>query len=520
MADIEGTNRKDTLVATQDEDRLFGLGGSDTLISEQFNLTEHFGGRGNDSLLVTLEFDVNEDPPFIPNPVFNLLDGGSGRDHLVVDASVIAAFDLVQVENMLDGGAGNDRISATAVAANVGGDDASAMNTIDGGSGNDHVEATATAAVLEASSEATNDLTGGDGNDNLIATASAREALNFLDGGAGNDTLDATAIGRSGGREAINELYGGSGNDHLTATARYFYVSDEFGGFGTASNILDAGGGSDTLEAVAWSEATGPGESALATNALDGGTGNDYLDAIATAISLGFTVAEFATAMNLLDGGAGNDHLEAMAIAREDGPSLGSATATNEIHGGDGRDEVKSTAIAEALAGPGVATNLSYGGAGNDYLEARAMAPGNEGMNHLDGGPGHDTLVALIGEETFGFSDLFGDIGNDDLTVFGGDGNRLEGGLGNDDLTGSIGQDNFVYEKPESDNLGWDDIFGFEDDFDKVVLDGYAREDLSIDNVRDIATLSDGTRISFANFEGVLTQDDFDFVASGGLGIA
>ena len=66
--------------------------------------------------------------------------------------------------------------------------------------------------------------------------------------------------------------------------------------------------------------------------------------------------------------------------------------------------------------------------------------------------------------------------------------------------------------------MGRDTIFGFEDNKDKVVLDGYTPDDLSIDNAKNVATLSDGTAISFANFAGTLTEDDFVFVDT--LGIA
>jgi Ca2+-binding RTX toxin-like protein len=282
VADIFGTNRKDTLVAENDGDRLFGRGGSDALISEQLNMVELYGGRGNDFLLVTLDFNINDDPEplFIPNPVSNLLDGGTGQDYLVADASVIAAFGQpVEVESIFHGGAGNDRISATVFAGNQV-DEASANNTIHAGSGNDYVEAWARAAGGgESRSVATNHISGGIGNDTVIATTRAREAMNYLDGGDGRDTLHAVAEGVGGGREATNELYGGRGNDHLTATANYLYASDELGGFGAARNLLNGGGGRDVLEANARSQASSPGESALASNDLSGGEGNDIINA-------------------------------------------------------------------------------------------------------------------------------------------------------------------------------------------------------------------------------------------------
>ena len=104
---------------------------------------------------------------------------------------------------------------------------------------------------------------------------------------------------------------------------------------------------------------------------------------------------------------------------------------------------------------------------------------------------------------------FFGDLGDDELTVFGGDGNRLEGGRGNDDHTGGSGQDNFVYVKSESGDLGRDTISGFEDNKDKVLLDGYTLDDLAIDNLNQMATLSDGTTIRFDGFTGTLTEADF-----------
>jgi serralysin len=153
-----------------------------------------------------------------------------------------------------------------------------------------------------------------------------------------------------------------------------------------------------------------------------------------------------------------------------------------------------------------------FGGAGDDYLKAMATAVGNTAMNHLDGGAGNDTLIGTVSKDALGLSELFGGAGDDYLRAIGGDGNRLEGGLGDDDLIGSIGQDNFLYEKPGCGNLGWDDIFGFQDNQDKVVLDGYAPADLSLDTATNVASLSDGTMIHFVNINGDLTPDDFVFI--------
>jgi len=255
----------------------------------------------------------------------------------------------------------------------------------------------------------------------------------------------------------------------------------------------------------------------VAKNVLDGGSGNDDVSAIAEALKTGDGAGD-ASATNYVTGEGGRDHLTGAATASNDSP-FGSAIAMNELDGSKGDDSLE--AVATATGDVGVfAQNELLGGSGNDHLEATANATGTADVmatNHLDGGSGDDTLVGIISEDTLGFSDLFGDTGDDDLTAIGGEGNVLEGGRGDDNLRGSSGQDNFVYEGPPSGNLGWDTIFGFEDNKDKVVLEGYTSDDLSIDNARNVATLSDGTRITFADFEGVLNQDDFVFVDTAGI---
>jgi hypothetical protein len=67
--------------------------------------------------------------------------------------------------------------------------------------------------------------------------------------------------------------------------------------------------------------------------------------------------------------------------------------------------------------------------------------------NDLSGSTGNDILLAtIVSPSDSGSSELFGGEGDDQLTVFGGDGNLLDGGPGRDIVRGGSGADTLVID--------------------------------------------------------------------------
>ena len=226
---LQGTAQGETILAFGSDDKaVFAQGGDDVVktgagndyVEGKEGADMVFAGAGNDTVL-----------------------GGEGRD-------------------MLYGDAGDDRLFGD------GGDD-----LIDAGAGNDAVY-------------------GGAGNDTFVASAGDGNDTYYGDdmaGGYGSDTLDMAAIsanvtanlGANGGTgsasssqsgndvlRGVENIVTGSGDDRITA--------------GSAANIMDAGGGSDTFVFLSASDANGdtilgfePGDkidlSAIDANAETGG---------------------------------------------------------------------------------------------------------------------------------------------------------------------------------------------------------------------------------------------------------
>lgn len=176
-------------------------------------INELWGGQGNDILKAT-HFTDGENTL---TDVTNRLDGGEGNDNLSAVSTARGGF--VTALNQLKGGEGNDALVTRLDADAHGGpgfpgrDLYHVSNVLDGGSGNDHLEAflsVKTGFAAPDGSEAANRLYGGSGNDMLLATVERGSVgASFLDGGLGNDHL--TVVGGS-----KNVLKGGDGNDILT----------------------------------------------------------------------------------------------------------------------------------------------------------------------------------------------------------------------------------------------------------------------------------------------------------------
>ena len=214
MANISGTQGKDTLSGGSGNDSIYGQSGDDRILTgDGDDYVE--GGDGND--------EVNGYPTSAGFSYWSAtgrktVKGGLGDDFIVGGAD----------RDQLDGEDGDDTIYGQD------GDD-----SISGGSGNDL-------------------LTGGAGNDTLIG-GDGKDALegdagdDLLDGGNGDDELNSQSAG-------ADTLKGGAGNDKLDADT------------GTGNKLLDGGAGDDTLYGGVGNDTLIGGEG---KDALYGGAGDD-----------------------------------------------------------------------------------------------------------------------------------------------------------------------------------------------------------------------------------------------------
>ena len=346
-----GSRRKNTLVGTDNRDRLLGKGGNDKLrggASEDILL----GGRGNDKLFGDACSDL------LRGGLGNdKLKGGTGNDRLRGDRGNDklwgdAGNDKLwggQGNDKLKGGTGNDKLSGglgkDRLFGNAGDD------SLSGGRGNDRLK-------------------GGTGNDKLKGGTGKDKLL----GGSGNDTL-------SGGR-GNDTLKGGSERDRLVGNRG----NDWLGG-GKGNDSLKGGIGNDRL----WG---GRGQDVLL-----GGTGNDRL--------LG------RQGNDKLDGGRGNDRLKGdggrdVLKGKQGNDILIGGKQSDKLVGGFGDDQIYGNRGADILKG-GFGHDLLSGGQGNDRFVY--TNPQEKGDRITDFKPNQDAidLSGILSKKQFASAKPFRD---------------------------------------------------------------------------------------------------------------
>lgn len=420
LSPITGTTRADRLTARADGDQIFGFGGNDRLTSA-FNATLLSGGAGNDRLTTDLSYgDENVTSASAEQ------SGGTGNDILNAGIYLANSTAGASISLLVGGGDGDDRINAY---AGLEGNDQTALNRVLGGGGDDTIEAITEAAAGAEGTSVTNDVSGGAGDDVITATTqtaysgAACEATNLVSGDDGDDIINATVYAYSNGSDtAANVVDGGTGNDII----RSVILSATNSSSTPASNEIDGGAGNDR---ITLSFSDGGDSSVDCSHGASGGTGNDRITSVIDASTDAYYLLNIST---WLDGGDGNDRLVARTSGGLiDGGSIASGriVAENELSGGAGRDTLRATLDIHTDTDSGTFANLLRGG-GDD-----------------------DTLVAQVLDR--GASSLYGDAGNDRLTVVGGTGNALYGGSGldrlvagdgDDTLSGGADADSFVFD--------------------------------------------------------------------------
>lgn len=277
----------------------------------------------------------------------------------------------------------------------------------------------------------------GDGNDDWSGRdydfarsflfSATQDHYEIIDAGGGNDTVNGFGGGDTiDGGSGDDSLLGGEGEDSLVG--------------GTGHDTLSGGIDNDTL-------AGGKGNDRLSGDAgrdlIDGGEGQDLLLGGADADTLSGGAGD-----DRLEGGAGDDVLHAGG-----NPAAQGGAGVDVLLGGDGADRLFSGFFGDTAAG-----DRLYGGTGTDTATI-SLENAASGVTFLrgvfDGGAElrgtNDMRIALDIENLSITGSAFDDglLGGDgaDALAGGGGNDRLAGGAGRDVLTGGAGQDIFVFSR-------------------------------------------------------------------------
>ncbi len=479
-----------------------------------------------------------------------MIDGGAGRDTLAGDDGI----------DRIEGGIGNDEVSGGAGRDGLVGD--AGNDTLDGGADDDFA------------------LAGGDGNDTVFG----RGGDDTLDGDAGNDTLlggvgDDTLFGLDGnddmfGEAGDDELFGGEGLDVLDGGAGVDELEGEEG-----ADRIEGGGGDDQLNFITSAfqpDSTFDGRDVVLDFQRAGQTGGDVLRLSGGEFAwVGEIDANPRIGANLPGGGDGVTQLGyiqrgdtfLVADSNDDGRLDGDdftvefrglhdftpddfdntdfviagTNGDDVITGTEGDDRIFAAGGNDSVIALG-GNDEVHGGTGDDFLDG---GPG--GFDNLFGEEGDDELTLatsdvggtaeggdgddlLFGSDFTSFNDLQGDAGNDDLRA-GAAGSSLIGGSGLDRIVSGAADDQFegrddfgeldnaqdllVYtgtgrwSADEPGTFG-DMVFGFQDGSDLFDLRGSGLQfsDLTIVN-EDFETTISSSRGTITIFEGCCGEEVF-----------
>jgi hypothetical protein len=294
-----------------------------------------------------------------------LIAGGEGNDSIFL-GDQISTFSNVSV----GGGKGNDIIGTFNSGANTAGHlGVMTGGQLRGGLGNDTVFVN-----TEGASATNTKVVGNGGNDSVMFSGETTEINSgLIGGGAGND--DVVVVARSANKVTVN---GGAGNDSINVlfsagTDASLIQGDNAatgadtinlslgasvssttvdGGLGSdsivlsgqtdgGSNIIDAGGGNDTVYFQS------AGIDTLSASTVLGGAGNDSI--LIEALAIGSVQSAF------IKGGAGKD-----TITIEATQTVGSSGAVGlSIKGGGGADSLTLGAVGSAGSGTFVFSKYS-----------------------------------------------------------------------------------------------------------------------------------------------------------------
>ncbi len=368
---ISGDNGDNILDGKAGADELYGRGGNDTYIVDNYG--DYIGENSWDgidtvisSVSRTLEYSVEN---LTLNGTANLNGTGNELANLLIGNSGNNTLNGVTGSDILKGGLGNDNYTI---------DDAAAMVVELAGEGTDTVNAsvdyelTANVEKLTLTGSAPINATGNDSDNTLTGNSSS----NTLVGNAGNDVLD--------GKDGFDNLFGGLGDDTYIISAQTF---------GTDSIVELVSEGLDTVQSsVEYSLGDNLENLTLTGTSAINGYGNELDNTL-----------KGNSAANILTGGAGNDTYV-----------VGAGDTTVEL-AGEGVDTVQS-AIAWTLAAE--VENLTLTGTSAVAGTGNALAnvlTGNSAANTLSGAAGDDQYRFNLG----GGADRIIETTGNDRIVFG-----------------------------------------------------------------------------------------------------
>ncbi len=397
--------------------------GPNASLRENGNLSD-----GDDTILIGFDDDTGE-----------TIVSGYGREQ---------RFSGVQ-SIFLDAGAGNDSITiAPALAVPV---------TMLGGDGNDFLQAGGgpssilggSGADVLVGSPRDDTILGGPGNDQL----DGREGDDLLRGGSGDDQVrggsgndrghgDDGSDNLSGG-DGSDFLFGGDGDDVLDGGAGDDVLHGESeDGTGFGRDFLQGGSGGDVLRGGPFGDELYGGSGA---DQLFGGEGGDILvggSAVRTSPLFLDLQPSLDTEPHTLDGGPGNDLIYGTAgvdtvvdlfglnivetYENDDLITLG--PGDDVVRSGDGQDTV-DVGQGDNSVYTGAGFDVVFAGSGSDFIDTRPTS--------LTDGLTFGSLVTVTG----GSNRIFGDQGDDIVTVQGLGDNFISAGDGDNRITTAGGND-------------------------------------------------------------------------------
>ncbi|WP_338845590.1 calcium-binding protein [Massilia sp. W12] len=418
MAIISGTENDDILYGSKENDKLYGYGGNDTfrLITGGDNngIDWYDGGSGVNMIQGGWSYDVLHVMNHLANlQNIQILDGGDGTaEYNTVQAgpdSDYLDFSQMIVKNfVLDGGAGFDVIIGT-----DGGD------VIRGGLDNDK-------------------LYGGAGDDTfLLLTGGDKNGVDWYEGGTGHNTIKGDwsydvlhVMDGLQNLQNIHLLDGGDGTPaYNTVLATDADETLNFSKITVKNFVLDGAGGNDVIIATE------------AGDVIRGGAGNDKLYAEGGDDTFLLITGGDKNGLDYYDGGAGLNRITgdwSYDVLHVENKLMN----LQNIQILDGGDKTWSYNVVQAGKGDDSLDFSKYqvnyftidGGDGNDAII------GNDDVNHIRGGAGHDTISGAGGDDV-----LSGQAGDDVFQLItGGDFNGTDwydGGSGVNSIVGGWSYD-------------------------------------------------------------------------------
>jgi len=441
----------------------------------------------------------------------NSIEGTPGDDHLGYGRGRVTLEGLggndtltgSRDADVLDGSAGNDvldgRLGADWLIGGTGNDiyriyDAADVVTEEAGQGTDTVLSYRDAHTLAANVEngrimlEWGDLRGNALDNLLYAGAGA----NVIDGGGGVDTVSYAQGARAGVRVNLGltglQATGGSGTDRLLNVENLIgsAYADALAG-GSGSNRLLGGAGNDTLDGGADADS------------MLGGAGNDSYhvwqagDRVVESAGAGVDTVHSHLASYTLGNAVENGVIRRTGAASLTGNALDNVlyagTGDNTIDGATGSDTVSYAGAASGVTlSLAVSTAQATGGSGRDTLRGVENLAGSAHADRLGGNAGENVLAGGGGNDT------------------------LDGAAGRDVMVGGAGSDSYHVRDAgdtvrENAREGTDTVYSY-----------LARHTLA-DNVENGRIMAGGAATMTGNgLDNVLYAGRGDNSLQGGLG--